>query len=121
MKHLHDSMLLASAGFSVLGCTPPSTPQKTLAGSITEQHEIQQSTTSQPFPLEIKGCYFQYAKLLGDHSRHLVLSVSYCSEFCNIQLDKSFTVWYPKPSFSILWISGFCKFHNLKNIHLLNF
>jgi hypothetical protein len=21
-------------------------------------------------------------------------------------LDKSFTVWYPKPSFSILWISG---------------
>jgi hypothetical protein len=43
-----------------------------------------------------------------------------CIKWCNIQSGyNSFTIWCPKPNFSILWISGYCEFQTL--IHTQNF
>jgi hypothetical protein len=75
----------------------------------------QLSTTN----LEIKGysSYFQDVRLIVFKAIGRppeTFSIIQCSRFYNIQLGyKLFTVWYPKPNCSILWISGYCKFQTL--------
>ena len=72
--------------------------------------------------LEIKGysSYFQDGRLIVFKAIGRppeTFSIIQCSRFYNIQLGyKLFTVWYPKPNCSILWISGYCKFQTLKFI-----